>query len=41
VRDLPWSEWANLAQLDPGKKSQAHGDPVREAAAAHDDRGLE
>lgn len=36
VRDLPWSEWANLAQLDAAKKSETHGDRVREAAAAHD-----
>ena len=36
ARDLPWSEWANLAQLDPGKKSHPQGDAVREAAGAHD-----
>jgi ATP-dependent exoDNAse (exonuclease V) beta subunit len=36
VRDLPWSEWASLAQLEVAKKSEAHGDPVREAALAHD-----
>ena len=36
ARDLPWSEWANLAQLNPGKKSQPHADAVREAAGAHD-----
>jgi len=34
--NLPWSEWASLAQLDPAKKSRAQADPVREAAAAHD-----
>jgi ATP-dependent exoDNAse (exonuclease V) beta subunit len=33
---LTWSDWAGLAQLDPGKKSQALADPVREAASAHD-----
>ncbi len=36
VSKLTWSDWAGLAQLDPGKKSQAIADPVREAAAAHD-----
>lgn len=36
VRDMPWSEWANLAQLAPGKKSKPKADPVREAASAHD-----
>ncbi len=36
VRNLPWSEWANLAQLDPAKKSELHADAVREVAAAHD-----
>jgi len=36
ARDLPWSDWANLAQLDPAKKSRPHADVVREAAGAHD-----
>lgn len=36
VRNLPWSEWASLAQLDTGQKSRHQADPVREAAAAHD-----
>jgi ATP-dependent exoDNAse (exonuclease V) beta subunit len=33
---LPWSEWAALARLDPGKGSVALAEPVLEAAAAHD-----
>jgi ATP-dependent exoDNAse (exonuclease V) beta subunit len=36
ARRLPWSEWANLAQLEPAKKSEIYADAVRKAAAAHD-----
>ena len=36
ARKLPWSEWANLSQLDPAKKSRPLTDPVRAAAGAHD-----
>ncbi|HEU4583752.1 MAG TPA: UvrD-helicase domain-containing protein [Polyangiaceae bacterium] len=32
---LPWSQWAKLAKVQPGKRGLPLVEPVREAAAAH------